>query len=731
MVTQTSQYTARNPSDVTSVASRPLIELARVPGKLPKPTQSFVNTEPYRLNDFKEGIAKNKAILLVPTPADADFAWEHGIVATCLQRDTKGSSQWKEALQLIKNTGIAEIWIIPDNSRDGWKDAQELAELCYFKGIASHILHPMHICDNIPYSGNLSSMSALKSMSEQELYHRIIEAYRMELEERFQKDIETTSNYQTSISAPHQPCSDNNIDLKAILLDKAIDQYLAENDLVKQLIIKSSILSQYRISKNAFDAIVNQKEKFAQPDLKTTFRGLEIFKYNSGNTQWLIPDLLPHANMLLLAGDPKVGKSLLATDLTYAVLTGGEFFGAQIEPGRVLYLGDDEPLETFKDRLRDRGVDLIPEDIAYERFLVERLFEITQLKKLEKILQDFQPTLVVIDSLTKITETLGVSENDAEFARYLYRLNSLLLRYDAASIVIHHTNKNKNAQGLEAVAGSKRITAAVWGVATIKGDVKTNQRTLDIIGRCPSPTMYLSINPTDTWIDDGILKKLGEVGDENGQKKSQGDLVLELLKQNYPSGLEPIEINQVVDIGENIYSVLRRLRNKNLISRERSQLTNKWIYTYIPPQSDDEKDKPDPTNPPPPPPNLTLLLENSTTIDKTGLQKTNAKLTPAEQGRTGPNTLENNSQPKSNLLGDVRPCSVDVRKALGSETPDQSRDTAIVGESVRFLDDRGGCSLEKTNQLETESNKLENNSDYLEGEVGCLDASKRSPIARG
>ena len=727
MVTQKNKYTERNTSDVTSVASRAIIELARYPGKLKKPTHSYVSIEPYRLDDFEEGIAKNQAILLVPSPADADLAIEHGVVATCLQRDAKRSSEWKEALKLIKNTGLAEIWIIPDNSRNGWKEAQEIAELCYFQGIACQLLHPMNIWDKMPYSGNLSSMCALKAMSDQEFYNRIIEAYRTELEETFQKDAEITSDYQTSVLAPNKRYPDNDIDLKALLLDKAIDQYLAEDDLVKQLLMKSSILSQYRLNKDGFNAIVNQKEKFAQPDLQTTFRGLELFKYKPGNTEWLSPDLLPRANMLLLAGDPKVGKSLLATDITYAVLTGGQFFGDQIKPGRVLYLGDDEPLETFKDRLRDRGVDLIPEEIANERFLVERLFEITQLKKLEKILQDFKPTLVVIDSLTKITETVGVSENDPEFARYLYRLNSLLLRYDAASIVIHHTNKNKNAKGLEAVAGSKRITAAVWGVATIKGDVKTNQRTLDIIGRCPSPTMYLSINPTDTWIDDGILKKVGEVGDENGQKKSQGELVLELLKQHYPSGLEPIEINQVVGIGENIYSVLRRLRNKNLIARERSQVTNKWIYTYISLQSDDDKDEPEPTNPPSPPENLTLGLENSTTIAQTGLPKTNTNLTPTEHGRTRPNTLENNSEQKSNLFGDVRPCSVDVRKVLVNENLDQSMDTAIVEPSVSFLDDRGGCSPEKTNQLETESNKLENNSDYLEGEVGCLDAQNDRP----
>ena len=52
-------------------------------------------------------------------------------------------------------------------------------------------------------------------------------------------------------------------------------------------------------------------------------------------------------------------------------------------------------------------------------------------------------------------------------------------------------------------------------------------------------------------------------------------------------------------------------KHPNLISRERSQVTNKWIYTYIPPQSDDGQDKPEPTNPPSPPEKRTLSLENN------------------------------------------------------------------------------------------------------------------------
>jgi phosphoribosyl 1,2-cyclic phosphodiesterase len=66
--------------------------------------------------------------------------------------------------------------------------------------------------------------------------------------------------------------------------------------------------------------------------------------------------------------------------------------------------------------------------------------------------------------LRRISAGRQLSENSAEFADAVYQLKELIARYNAAAILIHHTNKNSEAVGVERVRGSSAIAGAVWGV---------------------------------------------------------------------------------------------------------------------------------------------------------------------------------------------------------------------------------------------------------------------------
>lgn len=54
--------------------------------------------------------------------------------------------------------------------------------------------------------------------------------------------------------------------------------------------------------------------------------------------------------LTLLAGKPKAGKSYLALNIAYAIATGGQVLGAEVEQGDVLYLA----LEDNERRLQRR-----------------------------------------------------------------------------------------------------------------------------------------------------------------------------------------------------------------------------------------------------------------------------------------------------------------------------------------------------------------------------------------
>jgi hypothetical protein len=94
-----------------------------------------------------------------------------------------------------------------------------------------------------------------------------------------------------------------------------------------------------------------------------------------------------------------------------------------------------------------------------------------------------------------------------------------------------------------------------------------------------STTLTLDINPKDLWASQGIFSFVGEFGDESGEKRTQGERVLELLSKFSPSGLEYQEIDRYLNVGKSLYTVLDRLEDRQLITKRRSHTdARRWVY---------------------------------------------------------------------------------------------------------------------------------------------------------
>ncbi|NJO94470.1 MAG: AAA family ATPase [Hydrococcus sp. RM1_1_31] len=369
---------------------------------------------------------------------------------------------------------------------------------------------------------------------------------------------------------------------KSERLKLEIQAYLQSPDIFDKVRIKGEICSFYRISSFDFNLLCQALEKQNSTPQANTFGFDEFINQGTDALEWVIPGILPKGETVLLAALAKTGKTLLATDIAYAVLSGekaiGETPGVK---GRVLLISSDESANSTRRRLRARGFDLLPE--ANNLRIMTHL-DITDLSPLEKELEDFRPHLVVIDSLTSITRDSGVSEKDAEFAKPIYKMKEMLSRYGAAGILIHHLNKDKEAKGINKVSGSARIVAAVWGVwqmmATDPNNDKNLTRWLKVKPReGESTTLTLDINPKDLWASQGIFSFIGEFGDESGEKRTQGERVMELLQKFSPRGLEYQEIDLYLNVGKSLYTVLDRLEDRQLITKRRS-LTDarRWVY---------------------------------------------------------------------------------------------------------------------------------------------------------
>ncbi len=419
---------------------------------------------------------------------------------------------------------------------------------------------------------------------------------------------------------------------------------LKETDPINYEVARADIQSRYRLNHKALERIIrslDQRTKLAQ--LKSIGMD-ELFDLPQTGVEYVIPGMLPVGDTVLLVADPKAGKSLLAYDAAFAVATGEDsFLGEQVKQGKVLIVQCDEPIRTARGRLLRRG--FLREDAPNVRFISD--FNISQLQFLEAELESFRPTLVIIDCLKKIYVGRAVSENSAEFADGIYELKELITRYNAAGILIHHTNKNQEAVGVGRVRGSSAIAGAVWGIwqldHILKPDPNNKKR---MIVDPKEATRILSITARDTegqrlrveldpernhWLN---LGEEGVEASEVNDRKTNEDKILALLKPIAPTGLEASEINKHLHLGRGIYCYLNRLLAKGVISSRPSAKDKRRVVYFYPSASVD---------PLPPPPNDKFAINYAESFNEQELKddrKTDRKLIAKNSSETVLDTSE-------------------------------------------------------------------------------------------
>jgi hypothetical protein len=284
---------------------------------------------------------------------------------------------------------------------------------------------------------------------------------------------------------------------------------------------------------------------------------------------------------VVLAGAPKAGKTLLAIDAAFAVTTGeSSFLGEAVTQGKVLLISVDESAGSTKAKLMNRG--FRRGDTG--RIKVMLSWDVSQLGVLEKMLEDFRPDLVVIDSLKRINKGSEISENSAEFADNIYTIKETLERYGASGILIHHTNKDREALGVHRLRGSSAIAGAAWGTWQLDQipkpdpnnkkkliiDPKDPTRTLSVFARdIEGQSLTIELNPENSsWA------KLGEVGDSVEAAAERDTLQTRIsrllgIPAHAPglSGSEIIERLNDADVEKrSVYNCLNRMVTKRIIT---------------------------------------------------------------------------------------------------------------------------------------------------------------------
>jgi hypothetical protein len=328
------------------------------------------------------------------------------------------------------------------------------------------------------------------------------------------------------------------------------------------------------------------------------FGGLDL-----GAREWLLEGLLPANRTILVGADAKTGKSLLVYDWAYSLATGqawGEF--PCDRPRKILIVQTDESEIDCQERINARGLNEL------DNVRIIRSFTPALMPRLRRVALDWGAEVIIFDSLTSIQRHSGYSPKDPEYGYWLYDLKDFATECRITPILITHTNKAPIDLGLDKVAGSYSITAAVSEIFML---VRPNDpasdcdRVLVRVGSRSSgqSAWLIGLNLEDySWeYKFPCTKEGGPIEDDGGftpdEKLNCRENVIRFLAHHQGKGFESLEIAETLGASyNNVRKICSELRSQGLILRRKSGKA--WVYSCRLPRLDQVGDPPDQVNDP-------------------------------------------------------------------------------------------------------------------------------------
>jgi AAA domain len=242
---------------------------------------------------------------------------------------------------------------------------------------------------------------------------------------------------------------------------------------------------------------------------------------------WLWPRRIPFGELTILAGDPGLGKSLLASWLM-AQLSRGKFGEAR---NGLLLTAEDSLEHTVRPRLEAARADLDRAGFAWvERDGITTPFMLpTDVNALRSKVSERKAGLVVIDPLAAHLAVGVNSWKDTEVRTALAPLSVLAKETGAAILVVAHLNKGQSEDPLQRLGGSIGIPAAARSV------------------------LLLTRDPDDPEGDQGSRRVLAHVRSNLGPVAKGVRFEIEAATVGHDRG-EKLETARMLDRGECPYS---------------------------------------------------------------------------------------------------------------------------------------------------------------------------------
>ena len=219
---------------------------------------------------------------------------------------------------------------------------------------------------------------------------------------------------------------------------------------------------------------------------------------------WLWPGRIPRGKLVVLDGDPGVGKSTLTLTIAAKVSTGSPFpDGAWPECGDVILLSaEDDIADTIRPRLEAAGADLnrcwVLPDVHPEGEPPRPPELPADLFLLEDLVKSKAAALVVVDPLMAFLAGQVDSHRDQDVRRVLASMAYMAARTGAAVLIVRHMRKGAGS-ALDKGSGSIGIIGAARAGLLVAPDPEDEGRrilamTKSNLAKMPEALAYRLVN---------------------------------------------------------------------------------------------------------------------------------------------------------------------------------------------------------------------------------------------
>lgn len=311
---------------------------------------------------------------------------------------------------------------------------------------------------------------------------------------------------------------------------------------------------------------------------------MPVADVQESEAEWLIDETIPAGQITIIGGDGGTGKGFLTCNILAGLTTGkpclldmqmdragmNDFSNYHVrDPKTVLYLSGEDTFEiTIRRRLRKAGADL--SKILTMNFSTQLDEGITtDSTALEKVIEAFQPDLLVLDPLESF---IGDSVRMGDRNSMRQALKPLLKygeKYGLTTLLIAHANKGKGVWGRKRLADSS--------------DLWDHARSVFLTGWTPDNKRYISHEKSNyhektktiefeivdetvqfcsysDWTDKEYVLAGAWESQGKSSRSDAKDFIIDTLKQND----EPLPVKELDElaaaIGYNVKGTLRRAK---------------------------------------------------------------------------------------------------------------------------------------------------------------------------